>query len=99
MVDEVRGVMVPILTPLTEDEIVDEASLRRLVDYLIDGGVHGIWAAGTTGEFAALDDSQRQCRYFTCPSGAALGCVNFARARARQDAGVSPWPLLGKSPG
>ena len=59
MVDEVRGVMVPILTPLTEDEIVDRTSLRRLVAYLIDGGVHGIWAAGTTGEFAALDDAQR----------------------------------------
>jgi 4-hydroxy-tetrahydrodipicolinate synthase len=51
--------MVPILTPLTPDERVDEVSLRRLVSYLIDNGVHGIWAAGTTGEFAALADDQR----------------------------------------
>jgi 4-hydroxy-tetrahydrodipicolinate synthase len=29
------------------------------VSYLIEGGVHGIWAAGTTGEFAALADDQR----------------------------------------
>ena len=57
--DRIRGVMVPILTPFTPDEKVDFESLRRLVDYLIDNGVHGIWAAGTTGEFSALDDEQR----------------------------------------
>ena len=54
-----KGVIVPILTPLTPDERVDKTSLRRLVNYLIDNGVHGIWAAGTTGEFAALTDEQR----------------------------------------
>lgn len=54
-----QGVIVPIVTPLTPDERVDTASLRRLVDYLIDSGVHGIWAAGTNGEFAALRDEQR----------------------------------------
>ena len=38
---------------------MDTRSLRRLVGYLIDGGVHGIWASGTTGEFAALSDRDR----------------------------------------
>ena len=57
--DKIKGVIVPIVTPLTPDEKVDVPSLRRLVDYLIEGGVHGIWAAGTTGEFAALTDDQR----------------------------------------
>ena len=57
--NQIRGVVVPIVTPLTPDERVDTASLRRLVNYLIDNGVHGIWAAGTTGEFAALSDEQR----------------------------------------
>ena len=33
---------------------VDTVSLRKLIDYLLDNGVHGIWAAGTTGEFASL---------------------------------------------
>ncbi len=56
---EIRGVVVPILTPLTPDETVDLDSLRRLVNYMIDNGVHGIWAGGTTGEFAALSDEQR----------------------------------------
>jgi 4-hydroxy-tetrahydrodipicolinate synthase len=56
---EIRGVMVPILTPLTSDERVDVSSLRRLVNYLIDNGVHGIWASGSNGEFPALSDGER----------------------------------------
>ena len=54
-----RGVIVPILTPLNSDETVDTHSLRRLVNYLLDNGVHGIWVSGTTGEFGALSDQQR----------------------------------------
>ncbi len=56
---EIRGVIVPILTPLKPDESLDVDSLRRLVNYLIDAGVHGIWASGTTGEFGALSDDER----------------------------------------
>ena len=54
-----QGIIVPILTPLNGDESVDVASLRRLVDYLLDAGVYGIWASGTTGEFPALPDADR----------------------------------------
>jgi 4-hydroxy-tetrahydrodipicolinate synthase len=56
---EIRGVIVPVLTPLNSDETVDTGSLRRLVNYLIDNGAHGIWVSGTTGEFAALSDKER----------------------------------------
>jgi 4-hydroxy-tetrahydrodipicolinate synthase len=56
---QLLGILVPILTPLLPDERVDIGSLRRLVGYLLDAGVHGIWALGTTGEFAALDAGQR----------------------------------------
>jgi 4-hydroxy-tetrahydrodipicolinate synthase len=56
---QLHGILVPILTPLLPDERVDIRSLRRLVGYLLDAGVHGIWALGTTGEFAALDAAQR----------------------------------------
>lgn len=54
-----KGVIVPILTPLTQNAEVDTSSLRRLVNYQLENGVHGIWAGGTTGEFAALTDTQR----------------------------------------
>lgn len=57
-ISRIQGAMVPILTPLTPNEQIDTVSLRRLVNYLLDNGVHGIWAAGTNGEFAALSNDQ-----------------------------------------
>lgn len=54
-----RGIVVPILTPLSPDGDPDPGSVRRLVRFLLDAGVHGIWALGTTGEFALLDAAQR----------------------------------------
>ena len=56
---DIRGVIVPILTPLSSDESVDTSSMRRLVNYLLDNGAHGIWVSGTTGEFANLTNKQR----------------------------------------
>src|SRR5260370_41613756 len=54
-----QGIFVPMVTPLNADETLDEASLRKLVDFLVGSGVHGIWAMGTTGEFAGLPESER----------------------------------------
>ena len=51
--------MVPVLTPITPDENIDVPSTRRLIDYLLSNGVHGIWVGGTTGEFTAFTNSQR----------------------------------------
>ncbi len=48
-----------MLTPLNADETLDETSLRKLVDFLVDAGVHGIWSMGTTGEFAGLPEGER----------------------------------------
>src|SRR5579875_1224373 len=54
-----RGILPPVLTPLTPDETVDERSLRRLVDFLVGAGVHGLWVMGTTGEFPCLPEAER----------------------------------------
>jgi len=54
---EFEGVFVPNVTPFAEGE-VDEDSLRRLVDYLIDGGASGIIPCGTTGESATLSHDE-----------------------------------------
>jgi len=54
-----QGIFCPMLTPLNHDERIDETSLRRLIDFLVDGGVHGIWVMGTTGEFALLLETER----------------------------------------
>lgn len=56
---EFRGIITPLVTPITETESIDASSLRRLVDFQIDAGVHGLWAMGTTGEFAAFNEDER----------------------------------------
>ncbi|WP_409061483.1 dihydrodipicolinate synthase family protein [Streptomyces sp. SYP-A7185] len=54
-----RGVVPPVCTPLDTRGEVDTASLARLVDHLVDGGVHGLFALGSTSEVAYLTDEQR----------------------------------------
>jgi 4-hydroxy-tetrahydrodipicolinate synthase len=54
-----RGVVPPVCTPFTADYKVDEKSLRRLVNHLIDGGVHGLFVLGSTSEVAYLTDANR----------------------------------------
>lgn len=54
------GVIPPVCTPLTPDHQVDTASLVRLVDHLIDGGVSGLFILGSTSEVAYLPDGHRQ---------------------------------------
>lgn len=55
----VHGIFPPVLTPMNADETVDAASLKNLVQFLVANGVHGIWAMGTTGEFASFDERER----------------------------------------
>lgn len=53
------GVVPPVVTPLTQDGVVDAASLERLVGRLLEAGVHGIFALGSSGETVYLTDEQR----------------------------------------
>jgi len=55
-----RGMLAVLMTPFTEQEAVDEAALRRLIDRVIAGGVHGVVALGTGGEFAAVSDDDKR---------------------------------------
>ncbi|MFE7504686.1 dihydrodipicolinate synthase family protein [Promicromonospora sp. NPDC057488] len=55
-----RGIVPPILTPLTPDGEVDTASLERLTRHLVAAGVHGVFVLGSTGEVAYLTDAQRE---------------------------------------
>jgi len=53
-IDDLHGIFPPVVTPIREDEKLDEEALRRLIAYLLEGGVHGLYMLGTTGEFASL---------------------------------------------
>ncbi|MER5634863.1 dihydrodipicolinate synthase family protein [Streptomyces nitrosporeus] len=53
------GVIPPVVTPLTADGALDRGSLERVVGHLLDGGVNGLFALGSSGETAYLTPSQQ----------------------------------------
>ena len=58
--DGFSGVFPYLVSPIDERGQVKEAVLTRLVNDLIDAGVHGLTPLGSTGEFAYLNREQRQ---------------------------------------
>ncbi|MGI8575100.1 MAG: dihydrodipicolinate synthase family protein [Egibacteraceae bacterium] len=56
---DVRGLWVPLLTPMARGGALDLDVLGPHVDRLLAAGVDGFVALGTTGEFADLDDAER----------------------------------------
>ena len=58
--DFIKGVVVPILTPIDENEMIDEARLRDQVDYVIEGGVLGILAFGSNGEVYMVEEDEME---------------------------------------
>ena len=55
-----HGVVPPLVTPLDESGEVDRASLERLIAFLLDAGVDGLFLGGSSGEVALLDTAQRR---------------------------------------
>ncbi len=55
-----KGVIPAMITPLTEDEKVNENALRKLVGFLIEGGSHALFPVGTTGEFYGLSPDEKR---------------------------------------
>ncbi|HYW85719.1 MAG TPA: dihydrodipicolinate synthase family protein, partial [Spirochaetia bacterium] len=52
------GLYTALVTPMSADGKVDEKALRRLVDFQVEGGVHGLVPVGTTGESPTLDGEE-----------------------------------------
>ncbi len=49
-----NGIVPPLVTPLTDRDTLDVAGLERLLEHVIQGGVHGLFVLGTTGEAPSL---------------------------------------------
>jgi 4-hydroxy-tetrahydrodipicolinate synthase len=58
--DFIRGVVPPLVTPVDGEDRVQEPAFRRILKHVLDGGVHGVFALGSTGEFFGLDDDQQK---------------------------------------
>ncbi|MBN9519386.1 4-hydroxy-tetrahydrodipicolinate synthase [bacterium] len=57
---QLRGIIPPVVTPMTADQEIDLDGLKKHIDYMLGFAVHGIFVLGTTGEFYALDDREKQ---------------------------------------
>lgn len=56
--EEIKGIIVPIVTPVDENEDLDEQRMRNIVNHVIDTGVHGILAFGSNSEFYMFEDEE-----------------------------------------
>lgn len=57
---KLRGIWSPMPTPFDANGNVDVKRIQELTDYLIEGGVDGLFPLGTTGEFALLSRDERR---------------------------------------
>lgn len=57
---KLRGIVPPLITPLTSDEDLDRPGLERLIDHVLKGGVHGLFVLGTTGEGPGFSGALRR---------------------------------------
>jgi 4-hydroxy-tetrahydrodipicolinate synthase len=60
MANPIRGIYVPTIVPLDAKGEINEAELRRYVDWLIERGVHGLYPNGSTGEFTRFTAEERR---------------------------------------
>ncbi len=80
----IHGIIVPIVTPMHEDESVNVEELRRQVDRQIDAGIHAIFCFGTNGEGYILDAADKRLVLETVidqvagrvPVYAGTGCIS-----------------------
>ncbi|WP_152192510.1 dihydrodipicolinate synthase family protein [Georgenia satyanarayanai] len=87
-----RGIIPPVITPLTTGGDVDTATLTSVVEHLVTEGVDGVFALGSTGEVAYLDDAQRDVVVRTVVAAVAgrvpvlVGAIDTTSGRVAQAA-------------
>ena len=109
-----QGIIAAMVTPMTEDEQINEMELRRQVNRLISAGVHGLFCLGTNGEFYALSGQEKLAvieavlseNRGRLPVYAGTGCITTAdTVELSQQAKAREWmrspsfhPILSLSP-
>ncbi|MDF2782155.1 MAG: dihydrodipicolinate synthase family protein, partial [Geminicoccaceae bacterium] len=58
MTEQLFGIVPPMTTPFDDAGELDEAAVRAQVRWLLDAGVHGLAAGGSTGEGHTLDQDE-----------------------------------------
>lgn len=57
---EIKGIIPPIITPMNEDESINEQELKNQVNRQIEAGVHGLFPFGTNGEGYILSEKEKE---------------------------------------
>ena len=83
MFTRMKGICVPMITPMQEDGSVDYASLVSLTDHLLNRGVDALYPCGTTGEVSNLTIEERETITETVVSAAAGRVPVFAQVGGR----------------
>ncbi len=81
-----RGVIVPLITPMDGDNRVDHAGVRQVAEFVVAKGVHAVMIGGTTGEGMLLSPDERKALLETVlaqvnhrvPVIAHTGCIDTA---------------------
>ena len=81
---DIKGIIVPIITPMKEDESINTDVLKEQVDRMIDAGIHAIFCFGTNGEGYILNGKEKELVLSTVvkqvngrvPVYAGSGCIS-----------------------
>lgn len=102
----INGIISAMLTPLNEDESINEAELRNQVNRQINAGVAAVFCLGTNGEFYAFDRDEKKKIIDVVvdeakgrvPVLAGTGCVTTAETveltKYAKEAGVSAVSII-----
>lgn len=55
-----KGLYVPLVTPFNADESINFDSYKKVIDYVIEGGMDGVLIGGTTGEYHMMTLEERK---------------------------------------
>ena len=58
-----EGIYVPIITPFSDDLVIDWDAYGEVIDWQIANGTHGIIVGGSTGEFFSLSFEERIAQF------------------------------------
>lgn len=58
-IEKIIGIIPPLITPIDDNEDVDEEGFRKLINHCAEKGLHGIFVSGSNGETMALTQEQR----------------------------------------
>jgi 4-hydroxy-tetrahydrodipicolinate synthase len=89
--EPLRGVIPPVITPLTPSGDVDVTSLQRLVNFEVGAGVHAIFVLGTGGEGPYLTEDQQRITLDTVTKTGLIREVRGFVGRAATRRGGNRW--------